>query len=156
PAEPAPGRAGAAARRAGPRQGRLRAPHRGAPAPVGTRRLRERPERGDARPSRSPDVPARSAPGPPARAESRRGAEAVPLPDTRAGRDARAAQGDRARLRPPSAWPPRLVRDEDVPPLPAAALLPEAACRHGLDGRPLLPPGHRGARDARPPDEARR
>ena len=37
-----------------------------------------------------------------------------------------------------------------LPPVPAAAAEPEAAGRGGLDGRALLPPGHRGARRPRP------
>jgi NADH dehydrogenase len=50
----------------------------------------------------------------------------------------------------------RLVHHAHLPPLPAAARPAEAPCRHGLDGRPLLPPGHRGAVDARTCGAARR
>ncbi len=40
---------------------------------------------------------------------------------------------------------PGLVRHPDVPPLPAAARVAQAAGRHGLDDVALLPPRHRGA-----------
>ena len=45
---------------------------------------------------------------------------------------------------------PRLVHHADVPPLPAAALLAEAARGGRLDDLALLPPRHRRALDARP------
>src|SRR5207247_1299675 len=83
-------------------------------------------------------------------------AGAPPLPHARPGRHARPLQGDRPGPRRAPAWVHRLVRDEDVPPLPAAALLEEATRRDRLDGRPPLPKGHRRAGHARAPEEARR
>ena len=62
---PAPRGVGSAARRAGPRAGRRAAAGRGPRAHVGARRLRRRPERRDAGPNRSADLPARAPPGPP-------------------------------------------------------------------------------------------
>ena len=56
----------------------------------------------------------------------------------------------------PAARLHRLVRDADVPPLPATALLEEATRRDRLDGRAPLPAGHRRAGHARPPEAARR
>ena len=51
---------------------------------------------------------------------------------------------------------PRLVRHPQLPPLPAAAVLPQAARRRRLDDLAVLPPRHRRALDARPPAPARR
>ena len=70
----------------------------------------------------------------------------------------RRSAGSRARGDPraPPLGLPRLVRDEDVPPVPAAAAHAEAPCRRRLDGRALLPSGHRRALDARPSAQARR
>ena len=82
--------------------------------------------------------------------------EAVPLPNPRPGRDARPLQGNRARLRRAPARLHRLVRDEDVPPVPAAAVLEEAPRGNRLDRGASVPPRHRRARDARPSDAARR
>ncbi len=56
----------------------------------------------------------------------------------------------------PSARLHRLVRDEDVPPVPAAVVFEEAPRGNRLDRGAPLPPRHRGARDARPSDAPRR
>src|SRR5207248_5260582 len=84
-----------------------------------------------------------------AREEPHRRGAAIQVPHARPGRDARALQRDRADsgFSPPRLS--RLVRDEDVPPLPAAAADANAARRRRLDHGALLPAGHRRARNAR-------
>ena len=99
---------------------------------------------------RPADLAARAPPGTPAGQEPRGRAEALPLPDARPGGHARPLQGHRRRARPPLHRLPRLVHHADVPPLPAAALLAEAARGGRLDDLALLPPRHRRALDARP------
>ena len=54
-------------------------------------------------------------------------AQAVRLPHARPGRDARPLQGHRGDPGPPPLGLPGLVRDADVPPVPAPAALAEAA-----------------------------
>ena len=128
PARPPARRARACRRR--PDAARRRARER-----LGARRQRPRPQRGDARPVRPAHLPARAPPGPPARQEPARRAEAVPLPHARPGGDARPLQGYRRRPRTALQRLPRLVRHPDVPPVPAAALLAQAPRRRRLDGR---------------------
>src|SRR5581483_12143616 len=58
----------------------------------------------------------------------------------------------------PGAPPPRLrrlVRDAELPPLPAAAHAAAPTGRRRLDGGAALPPGHRRAEHARPSATAR-
>ena len=101
-------------------------------------------------PPRPAHVPARAAPGTPPGEEPARRREAVPLPDARRGRDARPLPRHRPRARHPPARVPRLVRDPDVPPLPAAAREAQDARRDGLDGGAALPARHRRAGCAGP------
>ena len=86
-----------AARRARARARRRDAPGRGARRRLVARRLRRRAEHAHARADRSADLPARAAPGAPAREEPQRRAAAVRLPHARPGRDARPLQGHRRR-----------------------------------------------------------
>src|SRR5439155_11461804 len=144
-----------AARRARPGAGRRDAARRRARARVGPRRLRPGPEPSERR-ARPADLAARAPPGSPAREEPHRGAAALPLPDARAGGDARALQGHRRRARCALDRLRGLVRHPPLPPLSAAAALAEASRRGRLDGLALLPPRHRRARNARPPAEAGR
>ena len=150
-ANPLLARARAPARRAGPRRRRRDAPRRGRGRRLGARRLRRRQELQDAGRRRSADLPARAAPGAPAREEPHGRPAAVRLPHARPGRDARPLQGDRGDPRPPPVGLPRLVRDADVPPVPAPAAHAEAPRRRRLDDGALLPPRRRRALDARPP-----
>src|SRR5204863_8534306 len=85
-----------------------------------------------------------------------RRAAPLPLPLARPGRDARALQRDRRRAQPAPHRLPRLVRDADVPPVPAAASVEEAARGDRLDRLAAFPPRHCRARDARPPTRAGR
>src|SRR6185437_15765375 len=152
-AEPGPARVVVAARREGPRRGRRAPPRAWARARVDARRLCARPEHPQ-RPARPADVPARAPPGAAPRPQPLRDAAAVRLSDARPGRDARPAQGDRRGARAAPARLPRLVGDPDVPPVPAPTRAAEAPRGRRLDGRPLLPPGHRRAGTARTPREA--
>src|SRR3954447_21927291 len=103
----------------------------------------------------APPAP-RPPPAPPPRAHPRRPPRAVPLPHARTSGDARPQQGRRRRPgRDQAARLPRLVRHAHLPPVPAAAAVPEAARRHRLDGRPPLPPRQRRARPPRPPGAPR-
>ena len=131
-------------------------PRRGPRQRLGARRLRARAQPGLAGAARPADLAARPPPGASPGKEPPRRAAAVPLSHARPGRDPRPLQGHRRRARPAPDRLSRLVRDEDVPPLPAAAVLPEAARGRRLDGGALLPARHRRARDARPPAGARR
>src|SRR4029453_5940914 len=63
---------------------------------------------------------------------------------------ARPVQGDRPDPRPAAARLPGLVRDADVPPVPAAPPDAEAPRRRRLDDLAVLPPRHRGAGNAGP------
>ena len=98
---------------------------------------------------RSADLPARAAPGAPAREEPERRPEAVRLPHAGPGRDARPLQGHRRRDGRARLGLPRLVHRALLPPLRAAALQPQAEGRHRLDDLALLPARHRRARPPR-------
>ncbi len=103
----------------------------------------------------SADLPARLAPGAPAREEPERSTSALRLPHARAGRDTRSLQGHRGRDGDPPVGLPGLVRGALVSPLRASAPQPQAPRRRRLDDVALLPAGHRRAVEPRASCRAR-
>ena len=83
---------------------------------LGARRLRRRPERGDAGRARPGDLPARAAPGPPARAQPARRAAPLPLSHARPDGHARAPPRHRRRRGAAGPRPARLAHRPRLPP----------------------------------------